>query len=979
MSHWLHEQQLRVGSTAYRSRVRSDRLLRVWDVCSAGLLLVLLLLPLAVARCFGRLEAVRQPGESAGSVQRHRLVFDTGLAGRVLAAIGAGAWPVLLDVLAGRMSWVGPRSLLNLPASAAGHGLRPGVVSLWGLRQRTAVDFVSEVDCDYEYLSLRGVRHDLGLLLRAVLVSPLRNSRAQAGEGRVLIGDVAFDNVDMAQALQRVDALLAGTRTAQVSFVNPACVNIAAHDRGYRRALARADLVLPDGIGIKIGADILGTPLRQNVNGTDLFPRLCGLLQDRGAALFLLGGQPGVPEAVAERIRVQWPGLRVVGWQHGFFAPAEEGDVVRRIHASGADLVLVARGVPMQDIFIDRYLPQFGSRVVMGVGGLFDFVAGRINRAPGWMRDSGLEWIYRLMQEPGRMWRRYLLGNFTFLARVSLQRLGWRHAATDLPTQAKASTPEPGAQTRAVLFACQGAHESLPVDADLPSALWPLGCASFLERALESLAESGIQDVHLVASHQPEALRRVAGAGERWGLKIRWHLARDAGRPYDVLRTLDWTGVERVLVGRAETWIGSGVVRTLAEQGGVAWIDTPQFDHWTGWAASSPAALRAWPTQGDTQDIAQQLLRGPEPALICPRSQTALAGSAADMLAAQAALRDPAQAQARQLPGAWIRTPWGGMSPSARVHPGARITGPVLLGPGCLVDDGAQVGPDVVLERDVVVARGSSVVDAVVLPNTFIGQGLSVRTALVNGNRLHPLELGITIQMPASDGLLAPLRATRPAQHIGALARGLAMLALAVLWLPGRLDAAGRRARGQAPRWQRVQVVTGLDEAQSEALLQPLHVLVTAPGPCGPASWLDAVGPLRDVAAGRRAWLGRRPMDAQRWGAVSDEWQALLARLPVGVFHAATWRGNAATPDAAQPAGDTFEEAELAADVFLAVQSDAASRHQCLWAALPGLRTRSPARPVSVTPPPVWRPAVQHTGVASAGAADVPPSMRSLP
>jgi UDP-N-acetyl-D-mannosaminuronic acid transferase (WecB/TagA/CpsF family) len=113
-----------------------------------------------------------------------------------------------------------------------------------------------------------------------------------------------------------------------------------------------------------------------------------------------------VAEGVADQIAARWPGLRVAGLRHGYFCAAEEGDVVAQVRDSGADLLLVARGVPSQDLCIDRHLPLLAVKVAMGVGGLFDFASGRIARAPMWMRETGLEWAYRLLQEPGRMWRR---------------------------------------------------------------------------------------------------------------------------------------------------------------------------------------------------------------------------------------------------------------------------------------------------------------------------------------------------------------------------------------------------------------------------------------------------------------------------------------------------------------------------------------------------------------------------------------------
>jgi N-acetylglucosaminyldiphosphoundecaprenol N-acetyl-beta-D-mannosaminyltransferase len=254
------------------------------------------------------------------------------------------------------MAWVGPRQMPQQKQASAHPALmlvRPGLVNRWALRQRTAVNYGTELDADLEYVCVRGLRHDLGLLLHAVLLSWLPAPKP-AQPGRITVGDVAFDNVSMEQALSQISQMLDGQSAQQVSFVNPACVNIAAGHRGYRRLLARAALVLPDGIGIKIAADLLGQPLRQNVNGTDLFPRLCDLLAERGARLYLLGGQAGVPQRVAQVIRAHWPSIRIVGVRNGFFSAAQEGAVAAEVRASGADIVLVARGVPMQDLFIDR-------------------------------------------------------------------------------------------------------------------------------------------------------------------------------------------------------------------------------------------------------------------------------------------------------------------------------------------------------------------------------------------------------------------------------------------------------------------------------------------------------------------------------------------------------------------------------------------------------------------------------------------------
>jgi N-acetylglucosaminyldiphosphoundecaprenol N-acetyl-beta-D-mannosaminyltransferase len=945
MSDWLHEQTAGRGLRSGQRRAGTERALRAFDVAVALLALLPLALPLLAARCAGKLRPVADPLAGDTQARRHELVFADTTPGRLFKALGARHWPVLLDVLAGRMSWVGPRSLAGLPAWVAQSGVRPGVVSLWSLRRRTAVDFISEQDSDYEYLGVRGLCHDAGLLLRSLLLMPLRSSGGKARDGRVRICDVAFDNVNMAEAIARIGEMLDGDTTHQVSFVNPACVNIAAVDRGYRRALARASFVLPDGIGTKIGADMLATPIKQNVNGTDLFPRLCEVLAQRRAKIFLLGGGPGVPEAVAARVTQQWPGTQVVGCRHGFYTAAEEGEVVAEVRNSGADIVFIARGVPMQDIFIDRYLSMFGVRVVMGVGGLFDFVAGRIDRAPRWMRDSGLEWMYRLMQEPTRMWRRYLVGNFTFLARVALQRLGLRAAADDCDVEDThesdgTSAPHRGV-TQAVLFACEAAGADLPVDADHPAALWPLGCSSFVERALEHLAEAGVRVVDLVVSHRPEALRQVIGAGERWGLTVRWHLARDAHAPYGILRSHDWSQASRVVIGHAEHWIGRGAVKQLADAAGVACQAQASPAAWTGWASLAAAALGGLDTSGGFEALALSVCNSAAPVLILPAGTVARADTAEAVLQAQSIVAD--EARAIQVPGSWIRAPWGAMSPSARVHPTARLLGPVLLGPGCLVDEGAQVGPHVVLTRDVVVASGSLVRDAIVMPDTFIGKGLDVDHAIVSGNRIHPLGLGVTIRLPSSDGLLMKLRGEvrrGPSWSSRALAAtGVALLAP---WVGA--DAMLRPLRGAGPRWQPRDAALRIDELTGEPLTLSLREPVRAQS-AGPAHPMDAFGPLLDVVQGRRCWLGVRPRSIHEWEALPEEWRQVLIGATPGVFHAPAWSA----------AGECSDEADAAADVFLEVQSNPRQRLTMLRDAVhQAWFTRRIPPPPTAAPPQRW-------------------------
>lgn len=213
-----------------------------------------------------------------------------------------------------------------------------------------------------------------------------------------------------------IDAMLTSPRKT-VSFFNAHCANTRAASRAYAAALTRSDYVLPDGIGIELAAKMTGQRLVANLNGTDLVPQMLRAAASRGLSVFLLGGKPGVANAAAQRLCMDIPGLRIVGTRDGFEEAERTVDVIADINASGADIVLVAMGVPRQELWIDGHRDLIASRLVMGVGALFDFLAGEVRRAPKFVRSCRMEWGWRLAMEPRRMARRYLVGNVTFLAR----------------------------------------------------------------------------------------------------------------------------------------------------------------------------------------------------------------------------------------------------------------------------------------------------------------------------------------------------------------------------------------------------------------------------------------------------------------------------------------------------------------------------------------------------------------------------------
>ncbi|HET7203588.1 MAG TPA: WecB/TagA/CpsF family glycosyltransferase [Steroidobacteraceae bacterium] len=218
-----------------------------------------------------------------------------------------------------------------------------------------------------------------------------------------------------------VDRAMRGERT-QVFFVNAHCVNEAARHPAYATLLSNAPFVFADGVGMALAARFSGTRLEHNVNGTDLFPLICQAAAASSVPIALLGARPGVARACAERITCAFPGLRVVWTDHGYLAPEQERARLADLNASGARILFVAKGVPAQECWIAENAERLATPVVLGVGALFDFYSGAVKRAPRLVRDLRSEWLYRLMLEPRRLSRRYLLGNPAFIARTLLWR-----------------------------------------------------------------------------------------------------------------------------------------------------------------------------------------------------------------------------------------------------------------------------------------------------------------------------------------------------------------------------------------------------------------------------------------------------------------------------------------------------------------------------------------------------------------------------
>ncbi len=229
---------------------------------------------------------------------------------------------------------------------------------------------------------------------------------------------IPFARLTAEHALAQIEALYERDEPAFVAHANVHTVNLAVADDGYRDVLRSADMVLNDGKGVMLGARLLGERFPQDLNGNFVTPLVVGRAERNGWPTFLLGAKPGITERLEEVLHYRHPSLEVAGTHHGHFGALGEEEVVARIRESGARLLLVGMGNPHQERFLHRRLRDTGARLGIGVGAYFDFQTGTITRAPRWMNEHGLEWVYRLMQEPQRMWKRYLVGNPAFVVRV---------------------------------------------------------------------------------------------------------------------------------------------------------------------------------------------------------------------------------------------------------------------------------------------------------------------------------------------------------------------------------------------------------------------------------------------------------------------------------------------------------------------------------------------------------------------------------
>jgi N-acetylglucosaminyldiphosphoundecaprenol N-acetyl-beta-D-mannosaminyltransferase len=238
------------------------------------------------------------------------------------------------------------------------------------------------------------------------------------------IGGINVHKLSEDETIEKIATLIGQDGSHYMAVVNAAKIVNAQSDKQLHNILNKADIVTADGMSIVWASRLLGEPLQQRVTGIDLFERLIISAAEHHWSVYLLGARQEAVTAVVEMFQSRFPNLRIAGFRNGYFTAQEDQTIVDEIKQSGADLLFVAMGSPAQEKWIAANLEQTGVHFALGVGGSFDHLAGFVRRAPRWMQQAGLEWLHRLLLEPHRLWRRYLIGNTQFIWLVVKQLVG---------------------------------------------------------------------------------------------------------------------------------------------------------------------------------------------------------------------------------------------------------------------------------------------------------------------------------------------------------------------------------------------------------------------------------------------------------------------------------------------------------------------------------------------------------------------------
>jgi len=346
----------------------------------------------------------------------------------IIHTFSCGIWvksAVLFDICLGKISFCG------IPIT---HSLSPdiqfcilnqikskaGIFSLYDLHLKTGLTVMSKAQLLEQQLN-GNVADYLALIMKSFMstffygrvINKLKKTNVLP-----LFG-LNVNNTTMDEAVSWVTNTQAQAKNTQLGFfINAQSINLSISNPKFFKKLSEANALFADGSGMRLAAKKAGFFLRGNNNGTDMLPYLCRRCVENSQSLYFFGALPGVAEKAANELMVQFPGLDIAGTAHGYNKNNNDEQIIANINNSGCDLLLVAMGSPIQEKWLLDHRDQLQCKTALAVGGLFDFYSGSISRSPMWLREIGMEWVWRLMQEPLNKFYRYVIGNPLFLYRT---------------------------------------------------------------------------------------------------------------------------------------------------------------------------------------------------------------------------------------------------------------------------------------------------------------------------------------------------------------------------------------------------------------------------------------------------------------------------------------------------------------------------------------------------------------------------------
>jgi N-acetylglucosaminyldiphosphoundecaprenol N-acetyl-beta-D-mannosaminyltransferase len=224
-----------------------------------------------------------------------------------------------------------------------------------------------------------------------------------------------IDNLSLEEALAAIEKFIESKKPHQYIAINADKIVKMRKDDLFRDIILSSDLNIVDGQPLMWVSRLFGQPVKQRYGGIDIMDALMPLAERKGYGVYFLGGREEIVKNVAEKYRRRCPDLRITGWRNGYWEKEEEEGIIKNIKESGSDVLFFAMSSPKKEVFLKTYLGEIGVPFVMGVGGAFDVLAGKTKRAPEWVQKIGMEWLFRVIQEPRRLWKRYLVGNTIFM------------------------------------------------------------------------------------------------------------------------------------------------------------------------------------------------------------------------------------------------------------------------------------------------------------------------------------------------------------------------------------------------------------------------------------------------------------------------------------------------------------------------------------------------------------------------------------